>query len=117
MTEAPGQLDMLDPLTHARTTDADTSKAAAAALPTSRAGSMMRELLWVYRYAADLGLTAEQAAESAGYTPADGAWKRCSDLERAGLIEDTGERRTSSKGRAARVLCITLLGIEVTNHG
>jgi len=40
----------------------------------------------------------------AGYTPADGAWKRVSDLEREGLVVDTGRRVLSSHGRRVRVL-------------
>jgi len=63
---------------------------------------MQARLLAQYRFGA--WFTAEEAAEAAGYTPADGAWKRVSDLVRLGLLVDTGERRKGRSGRSQRVL-------------
>jgi len=99
----------VDPREHARTSDPETSHAAARALG-GKAGSMLRDLLEAYGTA---DLTAEEAAEERGYTAADGAWKRVSDLTNAGLVEPTGETRPASSGRQQRVLRITRLGVEV----
>lgn len=91
----------------ARNTDPDTSKEAAAAVSASARATMCANLLAVYR---DNGpMIAERAAELAGYTPKDGAWKRVSDLLNAGLLVDTGERVTASSGRKQRVLTVTSL--------
>lgn len=106
----PDQLDLLaelDPHTHARTEDPGTSHAAAAQLSSKR--TMMRRLLTQY---ASVWLTAEEAALACGFTAADGAWKRVSDLLNAGLLEDSGQLRTGSSGRAQRVLRITAAGRE-----
>lgn len=97
----------LDPATHARREDPDTSHAAAAQL--SDKAAMMRRLLSAYSWAPD-GLTAEEAATFAGYAPADGAWKRVSDLSARGWIEDTGRRRYASTGRLQIVRGITHAG-------
>ena len=85
-----------------RTTDPETSHAAARTL--TRAGTMRRTLLEVFG-AADC--TAEEAGVRAGYTAADGAWKRVSDLRVARLIEETGATRRASTGRQQRVMRIT----------
>lgn len=92
----------------ARTNDPETSHAAARALG-GKAGTMRRTLLDVYSCA---DLIAEEASEEAGYTAADGAWKRVSDLLGAGLLEDTGQTRLASTGRSQRVLRITQAGRE-----
>ena len=98
----PDQLDLFT-TTHARATDPDTSHEAAARV--SNAAAMKRRLLAVFQ-AAPGGLSAEAACEAAGYTPADGAWKRVSDLERDGLIADSGQRVLSSHNRLVRVLVV-----------
>ena len=86
---------------HARATDPSTSVDAARLLGT-HAESMATKLLQVYRSVQDA--TADEAASQAGYTRAQGAWKRVSDLLNAGLIEDTGQTRQGQQGRAQRVL-------------
>ncbi len=91
-----------------RTTDPETSHEAAKTL-SGKAGTMRRALLQAFLYDS---LTAEEAAEICGYTPADGPWKRVSDLKDARLIVETGETRKASTGRRQRVLCITPLGQE-----
>lgn len=96
----------LDPRKHARRSDPDTSHDAAAVLgPKDR---MMRRLLAEF---AKEPLTAEEASEAAGYTPADGAWKRVSDLVRAGYVADTGYRRRGHSGRNQIVRAITIEGM------
>jgi hypothetical protein len=66
-----------------------------------RAGSQKALLLEQYRLAYPGGLTDEEAAAAAGLHT--GAWKRCSDLRNADLIEPTGETRKSSAGSEAMV--------------
>jgi hypothetical protein len=65
---------------------------------------MMRRLLWAYHTAPR---TAEEAADTAGYGPDSGAWKRVSDLAVLGWIEDTGDTRPARSGRAQIVRRIT----------
>lgn len=100
----------LDPHTHARTGDPRTSHAAARRLAARE--TMLRRLLAEFARYPD-GLTAEEAAAFAGYTPADGAWKRVSDLALAGWIADTGRNRTASSGRDQIVRRITDAGRRV----
>jgi hypothetical protein len=95
----------LDPSTHARTTDPSTSHAAARRL-TDKA-TMMRNLLLTFSRAGYEGLTAEQAGHRSGYSAWDGAWKRVSDLKRAGWIEPTGDTTGAISGRQVDVLRIT----------
>lgn len=111
MTETPTLFDATDgfraePWQLARSQDPETSHKAARALG-GRAGTMRRALLEVFRLAT---LTAEEAAAEAGYGPADGAWKRVSDLTNLGLLEWTGLTRVGSRGREQRVLRITTAG-------
>jgi hypothetical protein len=96
---------VIDSAGHARIDDPSTSVKAAKSLSSSvRQSSMMFHLLQVFvRFPA----TAEEAAELAGFTPADGAWKRVSDLERRGWIEDTGMTARGSSGREQRIMQIT----------
>jgi hypothetical protein len=105
MTEKP--LFELDPHTHARRDDLDTSRAAAHRL--SSQSTMLRRLLAAY---AVEPLTAEEAAERAGYEPLAGAWKRVADLERLGLVENTDERRPGHSGRLQVVRAITEAGMD-----
>jgi hypothetical protein len=90
-----------------RVSDPDTSHLAAQAL-SGKAGTMRRRILKVYANGAEL--TAEEAAFNAGFGPADGPWKRISDLLNAGLLEDTGERRKAHSGRLQRVLRVSEAG-------
>lgn len=93
----------------ARTTDPETSHEAARMLG-GKAGTMRRRLLTVFLQGSR---TAEEAADAAGYTAADGAWKRVSDLAKASLIVDIGITRPGRSGREQRVMAITPLGREV----
>lgn len=96
-----------DPNTLARRSDPETSHLAARALD---GGTMRRRLLEAFAVALD---TAEGAAARAGYSPADGAWKRVSDLLNLGFLEDTGARWVGVRsGRPQRVLRITEAGRE-----
>lgn len=95
----------LEPRTHARTSDPATSHAAAAQL--SDKASMLRALLLTFHTS---NRTAEEAATTAGYGPADGAWKRISDLKNAGHIAPTGRTRPGVSGRAQQVYAITEQG-------
>lgn len=103
MTQEP--FDFPPPDNLARRTDPDTSAAAAHSL--GHRPRIMRERLLGEFAAVPLGLTAEQAAARAGYTAADGAWKRVSDLQNAGLISDTGARSTGLSGRSQVLWAIT----------
>ena len=89
--------DFLASLPVARTTDPDTSHAAGDQLSKSNRETMCGRLLAQIRLRP---LTAEQAAEAAGYAPQDGAWKRVSDLRNAGLVVDSGLRRPGRSGRS-----------------
>lgn len=101
-----------EPRTLARATDPDTSHEAAKML-AGGAGTMRRDLLRVFAMERVGGYTAEEAADYAGYTPADGAWKRVSDLLNAKLVQvDVGHERRGRSGRMQRVLRITDLGRE-----
>lgn len=103
-----GQTSIYDALPHARTTDPATSHEAAARLTDKH--TMMRTLLLVF--AAHDGLSAEEACRMAGYGPADGGWKRVSDLKNLGWILPTGNTTTSSQNRRVAVLAITAEGRE-----
>lgn len=105
MTIEPALFD-IDPLTHARRGDPDTSHSSAAMLRPKE--QMMVRLLIEFAHEP---LTAEEAAELAGYGPGDGAWKRVSDLVRAGLLMDTGYRRVGHSGRPQIVRAITTKGM------
>lgn len=99
-------LDEIPPWEHTRTTDPDTSHAAAVRLSTAK--SQMRRLLPAYLYG---DCTCEESAAFAGYEH-ERATKRVSDLLRLGLIEDTGYRRAGTSGRAQMVCRITTAGRE-----
>lgn len=97
-----------EPRTLYRVSDPDTS-AAAAVMLGGRAGTMRRTLLDTFKRG---DWTSEEASDLAGYTAADGAWKRVSDLLNADLLEPTGETRPAKSGSLQRVLRITNLGTE-----
>lgn len=106
------QTTIYDHIPHARNTDPDTSHAAAAALSDKH--TMMRTLLLVF--AGHDALTSERACQLAGYTPADGAWKRVSDLLAKGWLIPTGDTAVGSAGRRQRLLAITTEGVEVISE-
>lgn len=108
--EAALELDLFS--ADARVTDPDTSKAAAEGTTTKQ--KMLDDLLRAY-YDNQQGLSAEEAAEIAGYTPADGAWKRVSDLKRLGWLFDTGQRVKALSGRSVALLRITPEGVHRVN--
>lgn len=95
----------LDPRTHARRADPDTSHEAAARL--SDKTTILRNLLDAFM---DGPLTADEAALVAGYAPTSGAWRRVSDLTVRGLVEDTGDTRPGVSGRPQMVRGITEAG-------
>lgn len=87
----------------ARRTDPWTSHAAADSMVTPAKG-MQAKLLEAYRESPN-GLTDEEAAAAAGLPP--GAWKRCSEPARHGLITWTGATRVASSGRHAQVCVLS----------
>jgi len=94
----------VEPATLVRLEDPETSHAAARKLD----GKAKRtRLLKVFEVG---NATSEEAAALAGFGPADGAWKRCSDLKNLGLIAPTGTTRPGSSGREQMVLAITDAG-------
>jgi hypothetical protein len=91
---------------HARGDDPWTSHAAAESM-AGRTEPIVAALARVYRVAGDRGLTAEEAADAIGTAGGGaGAWKRVSDLIRAGTIVDSGKVRLGRSGRAQRVLVV-----------
>jgi hypothetical protein len=110
-SEALLELDLFS--ADARVTDPDTSKAAAEG--TARKQRMLDDLLAAF-WRQGNPLSAEAAAEAAGYTPEDGAWKRVSDLKRLGLVADTGMRVKGSSGRSVALLQITPEGVHRVNR-
>jgi hypothetical protein len=90
----------------ARTSDPVTSHMAEEAIRPRR-GSQAMTLLQVYATAPG-GLTDEEVAVQAKL--GQGAWKRCSDLRRAGYIVPTGNLRPSSAGLLVQVCRITEAG-------
>lgn len=86
----------------ARTSDPDTSKAAARALSTRE--THMRALLTAYR---DHGTLLDE--EAGQYAGVEESHKRCADLRNKGFIERT-EKRKGSSGREAWACTITREG-------
>lgn len=100
---------------YARRTDPDTSQEAAEAVLAREATfgprSHQARLLAVYQ-AADVPLADFEAAKVADlYRPGVCYWHRVGDLNAAGLLVDTGERRLNpDTGRRRRVLALTETG-------
>jgi hypothetical protein len=94
-----------------RSADPDTSRDGAKdVLP--RRGSQAWALLNEYANAR-IGLTDEEAGIRSGLAARGaGYWKRCSDLRRLGLIEDSHTRRQGSTGSTMMVCIITAKGLE-----
>ena len=98
-------IDQLTFPAEARETDPGTSKAAARAMQPE---ALRTRLLRTYntRLAGFKGgLTDDEAGYQANVR--SGWWKRCSDLRKAGLIVDTGLRRSSDSGHPQMVCAIT----------
>jgi len=77
-----------------------------------RQGSQAMLLLTEYANAR-IGLTDEEAGQRSGLAERGaGYWKRCSDLRRLGLIEDSHTRREGSSGSDMMVCTITAKGLE-----
>ena len=100
----------------ARTSDPVTSKRGERDVRPRR-GSQAIKLLKAYHETERTlgGLTDEQAARYAGLGA--GAWKRCSDLRRAGFIAPTGRLTISTFGSAVQVCRITETGIARLQEG
>lgn len=90
----------------ARGSDPWTAKEAARMV---RPGSQRRALLEAHREN-PRGMTDEEAAAAAGISPGSEYATRCSELVRAGLLEDTGKSREGSSGMARMVRKITPAG-------
>ena len=94
-----------------RDADPDTSRQGAKDVKP-RQGSQAMQLLNTYANAR-IGLTDEEAGQRSGLADKGaGYWKRCSDLRRLGLIEDSHTTRTGSSGSEMRVCTITAKGLE-----
>jgi hypothetical protein len=94
-----------------RDADPDTSRQGAKDVKP-RQGSQAMLLLAIYANAR-IGLTDEEAGQRSGLAERGaGYWKRCSDLRRLGLIEDSHTTRTGSSGSEMRVCTITAKGLE-----
>ena len=95
-----------------RSLDPETSSQGATDV-RPRQGSQAMQLLTVYANAR-IGLTDEEAGQRSGLAQKGaGYWKRCSDLRRLGLIEDSHTTRTGSSGSEMRVCVITEQGLKV----
>lgn len=92
----------------ARHSDPDTSKEAAARV---RTGTTKMALLLAHR-ANPEGLTDEEAASEARLSMVSEYATRCSELMRAGYLEDTTRTRVGSSGMSRLVRVITPAGLE-----
>lgn len=112
----PGQLSIdaaLADVIPSRTTDPETSHAAAAEIKV-RAGTQRAKLLDAHYRGNEWdpsGLTDEQAMKWAGVSATSEFAKRCSELREGGFIEPTGETRPGSAGPQRIVSRITPKGI------
>jgi len=94
-----------------RSLDPDTSANGAADV-RPRQGSQAMQLL-TESANARIGLTDEEAGHRSGLAQRGaGYWKRCSDLRRLGLIEDSHTTRPGSSGSEMMVCTITSKGLE-----
>lgn len=94
-----------------RHTDPPTSQEAAASRDNRlRWGSQRHKLLAAFADAPDM--TDEEAGKVTGlYSSRACYWKRCGELRDLGLIEDTGQTRTSECGHKVIVSAITQRGL------
>jgi hypothetical protein len=91
-----------------RTGDYATSVEGAANVAT-RAPNQRTRLLWAYFYAAEAGLTDEQAAQFCGLLNSC-YWKRCGELRRDGYIQFVPRVRPGASGTNRNVSVITTRG-------
>ena len=96
------QLDIFEPRSHRRSSDPDTSHAAASdpRLAVS-AKTLMGKVLQAYKVNGPM--TTFEAADAMGIDH-QRVWKRCSDLLNKRLLRDTGDRRLSPSNRYVMVL-------------
>ena len=103
-----------------RNTDPDTSKHGGSDVAMRR-NSQAFALLGAYNSWRIGGLSDEQAGKQTLWKGSNMFdlrlcyWKRCSDLRAKGLIEPTGETRTSQAGSEQMVCRITAQGVEALN--
>lgn len=110
--ERTRQVDALDAVQaqgQARATDPATSQAAARLIRARATGARVL-LLEAFARAGEEGLTDEQAAERAGLSLSSEYATRCSELDRAGVVATTPERRPGRAGMERVVRTITPLG-------
>lgn len=88
--------DLRDPHTLARTTDPDTSHAAA----RMRRGSQRWRMLTAFHKLHPVPATWDQAARVAGIRTQSAPWVRCSELADAGFIQVEGIGRTTLNAKA-----------------
>jgi len=79
----------------ARQADVDTSHDAADSIKLGREGQH-RAMMQIFSRS-QMGLTAENLGDILGYP----VWRRMNELEEAGLIQRTGEKRKNRSGRQA----------------
>lgn len=94
----------------ARETDPDTSQEAAKLIRAKATTARVRLLECFGRWD---DLTDEEAATRAGLEMTSEYATRCSELDRAGMVEDTGRRRRGAAGAERMVRAITPLGKSV----
>lgn len=83
-----------------RTTDPDTSHAAANTVDTSKLESMVYEVISKY----PKGCIADDVEKELAHLRSHSITPRFAPLIRKGFIVDTGERRRASSGRSQRVV-------------
>ena len=76
--------------------DAHETEMAAAVHATERLSEACEEILAVFQYRGQVGLTDEEGQDICGYSHP----KRRCDLYHAGKVKDSGLRRPSSRGKA-----------------
>ncbi len=91
----------------ARITDPDTSQEAARLIRAKATTARVRLLEEFGRWD---DLTDEEAASRAGLSMLSEYATRCSELDRAGMVQDTGRRRRGAAGAERMVRAITPLG-------
>jgi len=86
-----------------RTTDPDTSHAAANTVDTSQLESMVYQVISKYPE----GCIADDVEKELAHLRSHSITPRFAPLIRKGFIVDTGERRRASSGRSQRVVKVT----------
>lgn len=105
----PGLFDDTRPAV--RSTDPDTSKIAERSIRGSL-GRIQLEVLHFVAGTGSRGATSEEVCDSVG----SGRWKRLSELNEAGMICATGDRRPASTGRIQIVWRVTEQGEQLLRH-